>query len=301
MAISMFSLTRCCPMYSTRRFGRTLASMRASSSYAAPDTMRSWGPGAIMRFALASAMLFSALPLRLRLGERYLFSRLAFTPRPGLVVPLAHSRLAAPPATTSRNCWWPLGAWRRPRRFPRRARRSPDSRARTPRPPHYLPETRPPARPLRFPPRACPSARRPCAPRSSAPPRESSSAAPDRCRESRAPVLRRSFPTESSAPARAPRPTPTAASQRNVFRARTEIRRAPGHLRAHGCGSAAGLRYEARRARRTLRAAPARHIPRRPHPQEPGSAAFLQAAREAGQSSLDSIAARTIHVNAAWG
>ena len=38
--MEMFSLTRDCPMKSPRRLGRTLASMRASSSVAWPETMR---------------------------------------------------------------------------------------------------------------------------------------------------------------------------------------------------------------------------------------------------------------------
>ena len=45
-AIAMFSLTRFWPMYSSRRLGRTLASMRASSSQGAPETMREERSGA---------------------------------------------------------------------------------------------------------------------------------------------------------------------------------------------------------------------------------------------------------------
>src|SRR5262252_246153 len=52
----MFSLTRFCPMYSSSRRGRTLTSMRASSSYAAPETMRCGCLGCIIRFVEASAI-----------------------------------------------------------------------------------------------------------------------------------------------------------------------------------------------------------------------------------------------------
>src|SRR5208283_3971164 len=48
MAIEMFSLTRFWPMYSSRRLGRTLASRRASSSIAAPETMREGRAGSFL-------------------------------------------------------------------------------------------------------------------------------------------------------------------------------------------------------------------------------------------------------------
>src|SRR5438445_11392369 len=57
IAIWIFSLTRFCPMYSSSRRGRTLTSMRASSSYAAPETIRCGCP-CIIRFVLASAIAF---------------------------------------------------------------------------------------------------------------------------------------------------------------------------------------------------------------------------------------------------
>src|SRR2546427_2159303 len=53
----MFSLTRFWPMYSSRRFGRTLTSSRASSSNACPDTIRSGCLCCIIRFAVPSAIL----------------------------------------------------------------------------------------------------------------------------------------------------------------------------------------------------------------------------------------------------
>src|SRR6266581_2977059 len=43
-------------MYSSSRFGRTLSSMRASSSNACPDTIRSGCPDCIIRFAVPSAI-----------------------------------------------------------------------------------------------------------------------------------------------------------------------------------------------------------------------------------------------------
>src|SRR5713226_2084138 len=204
-----------------------------------------------------------------------------------------------PRAATSQSSRYPPRAAPLPPLSPPRARRIPNSPAPKP---HRLPLPRaktPPASPLPQPPLpACPSTPPRCVPPSSAPRPESSSAAPDRSRGSPAPALRRSSPTKSSAPALGPPPTPTAASQRNVFRARKENRTAPARLRAHACESRESLRYEARRARRTLRAAPARDIRRHPHPRALGSVFFRRAVRGAGQSSLASIAAFSSPVNA---
>src|SRR5580692_9963028 len=57
MAIWIFSLTRFWPMYSSRRFGRTLTSMRASSSNGAPDTIRSGCRDAIIRLLFLQAFM----------------------------------------------------------------------------------------------------------------------------------------------------------------------------------------------------------------------------------------------------
>src|SRR3990172_8433071 len=71
MAIRTFSLTRVWPMKSARRFGRTLASRRASSSYARPETTR-WG-GCVMsvpRSAVRALLQGAAQGLQRRAQQR---------------------------------------------------------------------------------------------------------------------------------------------------------------------------------------------------------------------------------------
>src|SRR5216683_2978410 len=290
-------------MYSSRRFGRTLTSMRASSSNACPDTIRSGCLCCIIRFAVPSAIVSAAHTPNSQSGlngaQRAAPLQRQRATRRGRYDLLACSMTAMRLATTSQNSPRLLRASLRPQRFPPRVRRIPGSPARTPRPPRFPRATtalvsRSP-RP-RLP--ACLSTRPPCAPPSCAPRREFSSNARGRSRESPARVLRRSSPTGSSAPASAPRRKPKAASQKNAFPARRQIRIAPAHLPAHGCGSRGSLRCANRRERRTSRAAPARGSPRRPRQRAPDSVFFRQAVREAGQSSLASIAAFPSPVNA---
>src|SRR5713226_10440 len=290
-------------MYSSRRFGRTLTSMRASSSTACRDTIRSGCLCCIIRFAVPSAIVSAAHTPNSQSGlngaQRAAPPQRQRATRRGRYDLLARSMTAMRRAANSRNSPRLLRASLRPRRLPRRVRRIPGSPARTPRPPRFPRATtalvsRSP-RP-RLP--ACLSTRPPCAPPSCAPRREFSSNARGRSRESPARVLRRSSPTGSSAPASAPRRKPKAASQKNAFPARRQIRIAPAHLPAHGCGSRGSLRCANRRARRTWRAAPARGSPRRPRQRAPDSVFFRRAVREAGQSSFASIAAFPSPVNA---
>src|SRR5260370_30854499 len=290
-------------MYSSRRFGRTLTSMRASSSNACPDTIRSGCLCCIIRFAVPSAIVSAAHTPNSQSGlngaQRAAPPQRQRATRRGRYDLLARSMTAMRRAANSRNSPRLLRASLRPQRFPPRVRRIPGSPARTPRPPRFPRATRAPVsrspRP-RLP--VCLSTRPPCAPPSCAPRRQFSSNARGRARESPARVLRRSSPTGSSAPASAPRRKPKAASQKNAFPARRQIRIAPAHLPAHGCGSRGSLRCANRRARRTSRAAPARGTPRRPRQRAPDSVFFRQAVREAGQSSLATIAAFPSPVNA---
>src|SRR5258707_7201343 len=73
----MFSLTRFWPMYSSRRFGRTLTSSRASSSNACPDTIRSGCLCCIIRFAVPSVIFLYGLgPVRVLWAKSFsLWSR----------------------------------------------------------------------------------------------------------------------------------------------------------------------------------------------------------------------------------
>src|SRR5260370_5662421 len=223
-------------MYSSRRFGRTLTSIRASSSNACPDTIRSGCLCGIIRFAVPSAIrsflcVYSAQSASLR----YLLLFLSFLTHRAPLVLSARSMTAMHHAITSQNSPRPLRASLRPQRFPRRVRRIPGSPARTPRPPRFpRPTTALVSRSPRPRLPACPSTPRPCAPPSCAPHREFSSGAPGRSRESPARVLRRSSPTGFSAPASAPHRKPKGASQKNVFRAPRQTRTAPAHLPAHG-------------------------------------------------------------------
>src|SRR6266446_1317634 len=159
----------------------------------------------------------------------------------------------------------------------------------------------PVSRPLspQFP--ACPLIPPPCVLRFFFRRREFSSGAPDRSRELPAPILPRSSRSKSSAPASAPHRKRIAASQKNVFRAPTQIRTVSGHLPAHAYGSGESLRCAARRAQRTSKAGPAQGTRRRPRPRALGSVFFRRAVREAGQSSLASIAAFPSPVNAKHG
>src|ERR1700675_2815220 len=70
MAIWIFSFTRFWPLYSSRCLGRTLASMRRSSSIAAPETMRAGCPCAIIRFVLASGIWKRRETVTQRAAER---------------------------------------------------------------------------------------------------------------------------------------------------------------------------------------------------------------------------------------
>src|SRR6266852_2353695 len=298
IAIWIFSLTRFWPMYSSSRFGRTLTSMRASSSYACPDTIRSGCLCCIIRFAVPSAIGLRRTPDGYDGSCPYKASTL-----PTILilrfVPSAPSRTAAPRAAVFQNSRCLRRASLLPPRLPPFARRIPDSPAPKLRPLRRLRAKPPPAsRPLlpQFP--ACPSIPPPCALRFFFRRREFSSGAPDRFRESPAPVLPRSSRSKSSAPASAPRRTRKATSQKNASRAPTQTRTAPTHLPVHAYGSGGSLRYAARRARRTSRAGPARGTRRRPRPRALGSVSFRRAVRGAGQSSLASIAAFPSPVNA---
>src|SRR6266436_19243 len=301
MAIWIFSLTRFWPIYSSSRFGRTLTSMRASSSYACPDTIRSGCLCCIIRFAVPSAIGLSRTPD----GHDVSCPYKALTLPTFLILrfaPSVQSMTAAPRAAISQNFPCPPRAWLLPPRLPPFARRIPDSPARKSHPPRR-PRAKPPTafRPLWPQSPACPSIPPPCAPRFFFRRREFSSGAPDRSRESPAPVLPHSSRSEFSAPASAPRRKRKAASRKNVFPAPTQTRTAPAHLPAHGYGSRESLRCAARRARRTSKAGPARGTRRRPRPRALGSVFFRRAVREAGQSSLASIAAFPSPVNAKQG
>src|SRR6266404_4888007 len=218
------------------------------------------------------------------------------------LVPSAPSRTATPRAAVFRNSRCLPRASLLPPRLPLFARRIPDSRA---------PKSRPLRRPRAMPPLvsrpllpqspACPSIPPPCAQRFFFRRRGFSSAAPDRSRESPEPVLQRSFRSKSSAPASAPRRKRKAASQKNVFPAPTQTHTAPAHLPARVCGLGESLRCAARRGPRTSKAGPARGTRRRPRPRALGSVFFRRAVREAGQSSLASIAAFPSPVNAKQG
>src|SRR5882762_1497936 len=302
----MFSLTRFCPMYSSRRFGRTLTSSRASSSNACPDTIRSGCLCGIIRFAVPSAILLfppsSPNPESALVGAQHtahLQPKFQRTTHRAQRVLLARSALVVRRATTSQNFRRPLRASHLRPRLPQHARRIRDSPAPKQHRLRFPRAKTPPASPSpqsRFP--VCPSTPPPCVPPFCVPRLEFSLAAPDRSHESPARVPRRSSRSKSSAPEPAPRRKPKATSQKNVFPARRQTRTAPAHLRAHECGSGGLLRYAARRVRRTSKAAPARRSPRRPRPRALDSVFFRQAVREAGQSSLASIAAFPSPVNA---
>src|SRR5882762_5342755 len=302
----MFSLTRFCPMYSSRRFGRTLTSSRASSSNACPDTIRSGCLCGIIRFAVPSAILLfppsSPNPESALVGAQHtahLQPKFQRTTHRAQRVLLARSALVVRRATTSQNFHRPLRASHLRPRLPQHARRIRDSPAPKRHRPRFPQAKTPPASPSpqsRFP--VCPSTPPPCVPPFCVPRLEFSSAAPDRCPESPAQVPLRSSRSESSAPGSVLRRKPKAASQKNVSRATRQSRTAPAHLRAHECGLGGLLRCAARRERRTSRAAPARRSPLRLHPRALDAVFFPRAAREAGQSSLASIAAFPSPVNA---
>src|SRR5216684_1012035 len=302
----MFSLTRFCPMYSSRRFGRTLTSMRASSSNACPDTIRSGCLCGIIRFAVPSAILL--FPPRLPIPESalvgaqhaaHLQPRLQRTTPRAQRVLLARSALVVRRGATSQNSQRPPRAWLLRLRFPRRARRIRDSPAPKQHRLRFPRAKTPPASPSpqsRFP--VCPSTPPPCVPPFCVPRLEFSSAAPNRSHESPAQVPLRSSRSKSSAPRSAPRRKPKAASQKNVFRARRQTHTAPAHLRAHECGLGGLLQYATRREWRTSRAGPARRSPLRLRPRALDAVFFRRGVREAGQSSLASIAAFPSPVNA---
>src|SRR5437763_14294190 len=231
----MFSLTRFCPMYSSSLRGRTLTSMRASSSYAAPDRIRSGCLCCIIRFALASAILL-CVPQR---SLRYLFSQLLFLTPPAPRVLSARSGIAAPRATASQNSLRLPRVSLPPPPLQLCACRSPTPPALKPRPLPRPPQKPPRASPFRWPQlRACLSARPQCVPRSFFLRREFSSSAPGRRRESQAPTLPPSFRKGSSVPETDQLRKRKSAAQKNVFRAPTRSQKAPAHLRARGCESA---------------------------------------------------------------
>src|SRR2546425_2557004 len=237
MAIWIFSLTRFWPMYSSSRFGRTLTSMRASSSYACPDTIRSGCLCCIIRLAVPSAIGLRRTPDGHDGSCPYKASTL-----PTILilrfVPSAQSMTAAPRAAVFQISRCLRCASLLPPCLPPHARRIPDSPARKSHPPRCPQAMRPPvSRPLSPQLPACPSIPPPCAQRFFFRRREFSSAAPDRSRESPAPVLPRSSRSKSSAPASAPRRRRKGASQRNVFPAPTQNHTVPAHLRVHGYGS----------------------------------------------------------------
>src|SRR5713226_4781628 len=213
--------------------------------------------------------------------------------------PLARSMPAMHRAATSQNFpHLPRVLLLRPR-FPRRVRRIQDSPAPKRHPPRFPQAKTAPVFPSprqRSP--VCPSTPRPCVPPFCVPPREFLSAVPSRSRESPAQVLRRSSRSKFLAPASAPRRKLKAASQKNVFPATRQTHTAPVRLPGHAYGLGGSLRCATRRARRTSKAAPAQDSPRRPRPRVLDSVFFRRAVREAGQSSLASIAAFPSPVNA---
>src|SRR5260370_955176 len=104
-------------MYSSRRLGRTLNSTRASSSKAWPDTMRCGCLCCIIRFAVPSAMVFTATSSNSQLalaGAQHPSASLrtgaaplqykSSTLRLLLSAPLARSGIAMRRAAVSRNC-----------------------------------------------------------------------------------------------------------------------------------------------------------------------------------------------------
>src|SRR5229473_3757963 len=297
-------------MYSSRRLGRTLTSMRASSSNACPDTIRSGCLSCIIRFAVPSAILsllcdssaYGACPDRVGASLRYphpFVSLLKPRVQPAL---LARSTTVRRRAATSQNSQHPPRASPLPRRFPPPAPRIPSSPALKSHPPRFPQAKKPPVSRLpRLPLPIYLSTRQPCAPPSCAPRREFSSAAPGRSREWPARVPRRSSRSKFSALASGPRLMLKAAFQKNVSPATTQIHTTPAHLPARGYESGGSLRCAVRPARRTSRAAPVRRSPRHPRPRALDSVFSRRAVREAGQSSSASIAAFPSPVNADLG
>jgi len=189
-----------------------------------------------------------------------------------------HSTTARHRAAISQNLPRPFRASLRLPRFPRRVRRIPGLRARTPRPPP-IPAGVEDAGFLRlhrhgfqfvlqFDHHGRSAVLRPT-PGNSRQPHQVAPA------NRRARVLRRSSRSKFSAPASAPRRKPKAASQKNAFPARIQTRTVPSaSSRTWGVDQDGSLRCAARRARRRSKAVPARGTPRRPRPRALGSVFF---------------------------
>src|SRR3984893_12696916 len=186
--------------------------------------------------------------------------------------------------------------------FPPRARHIPGSPAPKL---HRLPHPRADS-PLvflfpRLPRRVCLLIPRPCARRFFCLLPVFASTVPDRFRESPALIRPRSCRTKFSAPDSVPRRTRRAAFRKGVSRVRKRSHTTIACLRAREYESEVSLRCAVRRARQMSIAAPAPHIPRRPHPPIPGSVFFRRVFRATGQSCPQSIDDAFCSVNASMG